>query len=49
MFWKARVTIYVYDGKTGCRERGGGFLTGVSAYYVQKAKFLVSPVKDAAG
>lgn len=48
MFWKARVTIYVYDGKTGCRERGG-FLTGVSAYYVQKAKFLVSPVKDAAG
>ncbi len=30
-------------------EKGGGFLTGVSAYYVQKAKFLVSPVKDAAG
>ncbi len=27
----------------------GGFLTGVSAYYVQKAKFLVSPVKDAVG
>ena len=22
MFWKARVTIYVYDGKTGCREIG---------------------------
>ena len=22
MFWKARVTIYVYDSKTGCRERG---------------------------
>ena len=30
-------------------EKGGGFLTGVSADYVQKAKFLVSPVKDAVG
>ncbi len=22
MFWEARCTIYVYDGKTGCREMG---------------------------
>ena len=22
MLWKARVAIYVYDGKTGCREMG---------------------------
>ena len=22
MFWKARVIIYVYDGKKGCREMG---------------------------